>query len=191
MMQPRTRISATEVATPAFVEATAAQEAPDTAYFHKFYQVKAERERRGLRPKAKKKSQGVEDGPLERDDKEDSLAGSDADSDEMGENCHPGQGFAPDHLGLLPLMHHAVQTMQLMGRRTQKTSATRSWLLPWRLTIPKPAQAQLATVAIVRPGRKGTTTKITSATEPSSLGQTPRVGTKVRATPSDCSERAQ
>ena len=83
-MQPLAKQTLLQQATPAFAALSAADAAPDTAYFHKFFEVKAEREAAGVRPSRKrKKAKDDEEGPLGGDD--DSLADSDAASDEIGE----------------------------------------------------------------------------------------------------------
>lgn len=73
--------------TPAFAALSAADAAPDVAYFHKFFEVKAEREAAGVRSaRKKKKAKGEEEegGPLgDDDDDDDSLADS-AVSEEIG-----------------------------------------------------------------------------------------------------------
>jgi hypothetical protein len=85
LMQPANKSSLTELLTPAFAALSAADATPDTAYFHKFFEVKAQREAAGVRPKSKRRAKKeAEVGPLASD--EDSLAGSDAESDEIGEN---------------------------------------------------------------------------------------------------------
>ena len=84
LMQPLAKQTLLQQATPAFAALSAADAAPDTAYFHKFFEVKAEREAAGVRPSRKrKKAKDDEEGPLGGDD--DSLADSDAASDEIGE----------------------------------------------------------------------------------------------------------
>ena len=86
-MQPLAKQTLLQQATPAFAALSAADAAPDTAYFHKFFEVKAQREAAGVRPSRKrKKAKEEEDGPLGSDD--DSLGGSDAASDEIGEPLH-------------------------------------------------------------------------------------------------------
>ena len=91
LMQPLAKVSLAELISPAFAMLSAADVAPDTAYFHKFYEVKAKREAAGVRPKGKRKKRAAEgEGPLTEDD-EDSLADSDAGSEEVGElgaACH-------------------------------------------------------------------------------------------------------
>lgn len=80
LMQPHVRAWEETLA---FKALSAADAAPDTAYFHKFFEVKAAREAAGLRSTRKKKLRDEgEDGPL-GDDK-DSLADSEAASEEIG-----------------------------------------------------------------------------------------------------------
>lgn len=82
-MQPFARQSLTELSTPAFAALSAADAAPDTAYFHKFFEVKAQREAAGVRPKGKSKKRAKDIEVLGSDD--DSSVDSDAASEEIGE----------------------------------------------------------------------------------------------------------
>lgn len=80
LMQPLAKQSLLELSSPAFAGLSAADLAPDTAYFHKFFEVKAQREAAGVRPKGKRKK--AKEEALSSD--EDSLADSDAASEEVG-----------------------------------------------------------------------------------------------------------
>ena len=87
-MQPIAKQSLTDLSTPAFAALSAADAAPDTAFFHKFFEVKAQREAAGARPKGKSKKRDKDSGPLGSDD--DSGIDSDAASEEIGEPSAPG-----------------------------------------------------------------------------------------------------
>ena len=83
-MQPLAKPDLLDIGTPAFAALSAADAAPDTAYFHKFFEVKAAREAAGVRP-AKKRKRAKEEEEEALGDEDDSLADSDAASEEIGE----------------------------------------------------------------------------------------------------------
>ena len=99
-MQPLAK-APEELLTPAFAGLSAADVAPDTAYFHKFFEIKAQRQAAGLRPKGKKKKRrDDEDGPLGSDEED-----SDAES---GASEEIGKLLLSQDMGMNPSIQHML-----------------------------------------------------------------------------------